>query len=198
MRSKHTKGETKTSANGKLQSDLCSCHVNVHVGIVLPLPMPHRDKQCCREDRRTLVSVRTRIRKSVFRILPHTSCQCRSFKDANMYPWSIQSLGSFLGINLSKLLTSLVQSIIKCSEFPCSQNLRVHVSKGACSHGQKLPAPTLPTPPRSLQAPSRHRRSAAADYLCMVCCTLYHVMSYYVILLLIIIMQCCNILCYMI
>ena len=51
------------------------------------------------------------------------------FEDANIYPWSIQSIGSFLAILLSKLLTSLVQSIIKYSEFPCSQNLRVHVSK---------------------------------------------------------------------
>ena len=41
-------------------------------------------------------------------------------KDANMYPWSIQSLGSFLVIHFSQLLTSLVQSIIKYSEFPCS------------------------------------------------------------------------------
>ena len=36
-------------------------------------------------------------------------------KDANMYPWSIQSLWIFLGIHLSKLLTSLVQCIIKYS-----------------------------------------------------------------------------------
>ena len=57
-------------------------------------------------------------------------------KDANMYPWCIQSLGSFLGILLSKLLTSLVQCIIKCSESPSSQNLWVHVSKGTCSHDQ--------------------------------------------------------------
>ena len=52
-----------------------------------------------------------------------------------MYPWSIQSLGSFLGIISSKLLTSLVQSIMNCLNISCSQNLRVHVSKGTCSHG---------------------------------------------------------------
>ena len=52
-------------------------------------------------------------------------------------PWSIQSLGSRLAIILSKLLTSLVQSIIKYSEFPCSRNLRVRVSKGTCSHDRK-------------------------------------------------------------
>ena len=34
-------------------------------------------------------------------------------KDADMYPWRMQSLRSFLGTFLSKLLTSLVQSIIK-------------------------------------------------------------------------------------
>ena len=39
-------------------------------------------------------------------------------KDANMYPWSMQSLGSFLGMISSKLLTSLVQSMIKYSNFP--------------------------------------------------------------------------------
>ena len=37
------------------------------------------------------------------------------FKEANMHPWSIQSPGSFLGLSLSKLLTSLVQSIMKYS-----------------------------------------------------------------------------------
>ena len=41
-------------------------------------------------------------------------------------------------IRLSKSLTSLVQSIMKYSEFPCSQNLRVHVSEGACSHDQSV------------------------------------------------------------
>ena len=56
------------------------------------------------------------------------------FKHANMYPWSIQSLGSFLGATSSKLLASLIQSIIEYSDFPCSQNLRVHVSKGTSSH----------------------------------------------------------------
>ena len=45
-------------------------------------------------------------------------------------PWNC------LVISLSKLLTSLVQSIIKYSEFPFSQHLRVPVSKGTCSHGQ--------------------------------------------------------------
>ena len=55
-----------------------------------------------------------------------------------MYPWSIQSLGSFLGIISSKLLTSLVQSIMNCLNISCSQNLRVHVSKGTCSHDQVL------------------------------------------------------------
>ena len=48
----------------------------------------------------------------------------------------IQSFGSFLGMISSRLLTSLVQSITKYSEFPRSQNLRVHVSKGTCSHDQ--------------------------------------------------------------
>ena len=57
-------------------------------------------------------------------------------KDASMYPWSVQSLGNFLGTSLSQLLSSLVQSIIKYPEFPCSQNPRVYVSKGTCSHDQ--------------------------------------------------------------
>ena len=34
---------------------------------------------------------------------------------ANMYPWSIPSLGSFLRVLSSELLASLVQSIIKYS-----------------------------------------------------------------------------------
>ena len=49
-------------------------------------------------------------------------------------------LGSFSGIVSSKSLTSLVQSIIECSEFPCSQNLRVHASKGTCSHAYDIDA----------------------------------------------------------
>ena len=36
-------------------------------------------------------------------------------KDANMYPWSVRSLGFLFGINLSNLLNSLVQSLIKYS-----------------------------------------------------------------------------------
>ena len=62
-------------------------------------------------------------------------------KDANLFPLSIQSLGSCLGKQISKLLTSLVQSIIRYSDVPCSQNLRVHVSKGTCSHGQPEETP---------------------------------------------------------
>ena len=55
-------------------------------------------------------------------------------KYANTHPWSKQSAESFLEIILSRLLTGLVQPIIKCSDFPCSQNVRVHASKGTCSH----------------------------------------------------------------
>ena len=53
-----------------------------------------------------------------------------------MHPWSMQSLGGFLAIILNKLLTSVVQSIMKNSECTCSQNLRVYVSKGTRSHDQ--------------------------------------------------------------
>ena len=44
------------------------------------------------------------------------------------------------------LLTSLVQSIIKDSEVPRSLNLRIHVSKGTCSHDQAVFAMLLKVP----------------------------------------------------
>ena len=83
-----------------------------------------------------------------------------TIKDANVYPWSIQSLGSFFGVISSKLLTSLVQSIIMYLEFPCFQNLRVHVSKGTCSHDQNKRVRThnFNTRPRRESPPGRGAR----------------------------------------
>ena len=54
----------------------------------------------------------------------------RVLKDANMCPWSTQPLGSFWGMILSELLTSLVLSIVKHSEYPLLSK-----SKGTCFRG---------------------------------------------------------------
>ena len=102
-------------------------------------PAPARRRLSGTRQKRS-VSVKAHILKSIRCLYVMTShmirrCVLDTFKDANMYPCSIQSLGSCLGIILSKLLTSLVQY----SDFPCPQNLRVHVSKGTCSHDQYTP-----------------------------------------------------------
>ena len=71
-------------------------------------------------------------------IYKHTCVYVYIYIYTNMYPWSIQSLGYLFKICLNNLLNALVQSIRACSEFTCAQNLRVHVSKGPCSHDQTL------------------------------------------------------------
>ena len=55
-------------------------------------------------------------------------------QDANMYPGSIQSPGSCLEFIWGANCSLAWSSPSKYSELSCYQNLRVHVSKGTCSH----------------------------------------------------------------